>query len=530
MYCLRMINFIKLLLSYILIVIFFKACSSTIPPEPVVLELEPVEVVVEPIIELPPTPPEPILITSIIYNRNEMQISWEQSNDTNFQSYTLYQVDVNDNQIDTLAKIKNVLENEFSIFSFDPKIENWFMVQVTNKAGLSTDGLKKTHPIETEAPVVSTLHKVMGKDDLKIRWTKNLDKDFFKYNLYRSETSDMLGKELLKDVIKSQDTMEVLAMDSVYFYQIGVEDVWGLESLSNTIEGDYYIDILGKSYSLVKTKKLDLSSKKIFNDAPEEIGQLLNLEELFLQNNYLTGDLPKFLWKLENLKILNISNNQFSCKIPDEIHRMDSLEELWLSNNHIYGEIPYQVFTLKNLTHLNLSSNNISGSLSEAVGDLNNLKYLNLYDNRLTGFIPIELGRLQNLEFLSLGNNWINGTIPNELASARKLKSLGLFNNQLTGTIPKNISVMKDLEYLSLFGNQLYGEIPKELFIRMNLSYLRLNDNLFNEVDFHSICSSGYNWDYSMYFDLSNNRFKEELPICFTDPTFLDLYNSFNKK
>ena len=83
---------------------------------------------------------------------------------------------------------------------------------------------------------------------------------------------------------------------------------------------------------------------------------------------------------------------------------------------------------------------------------------------------------------------------------------------------------------MSLFGNQLIGEVPSELFTDLNLSYLRLNDNLFNEVDLTSICNSGYNWDYTMYFDLSNNQFKEELPICFSEPTFFDLFKSFNKK
>ena len=76
---------------------------------------------------------------------------------------------------------------------------------------------------------------------------------------------DMLEKELVKTIIVSKDTAEILAMDSVYFYQIGVEDVWGLESFSNIVEGDYYIEILGERYSIVKTKEIDFSSKKIFD-------------------------------------------------------------------------------------------------------------------------------------------------------------------------------------------------------------------------------------------------------------------------
>ena len=533
MKCRRMINLIKITLAYMLIVVFFEGCASAPSeqkPEPMVQKSEPMVIIPDPIPEIPPKPPEPIVITSVTYDRNEMNIFWQPSLDTNFQSYTLLQLDSALNIKDTITTIDDISKNKYSIYSFDPKIENWFMMRVTNKSGLYTDGLKKTHSLETEPPKASKLHKKKGRYDLEIRWTENLDKDFFQYNLYRSKRTDMLEKELVKTIIVSKDTAEILAMDSVYFYQIGVEDVWGLESFSNIVEGDYYIEILGERYSIVKTKEIDFSSKKIFDKAPREISQLINLEKLFLQNNYLTGDLPDFLWELKNLKVLNLSNNQFSCQIPGEIHLLQLLEELWISNNKIYGDVPHQVFSLKHLTHLNLSSNDISGSLSEAVGYLNSLKYLNLYDNRLTGFIPVELGGLPNLEFLSLGNNWINGTIPIELADAKNLKSLGLFNNQLTGKIPIQITDLDNLEYLSLFGNQLIGEVPSELFTDLNLSYLRLNDNFFNEVDLTSICKSGYDWDYTMYFDLSNNQFKEELPVCFSEPTFFDLYKSFNKK
>ena len=528
-----MINLIKTTIVCIFIVVLFEGCASAPPepkPEPIAQKSESKVIIPDPVPEIPPKPPEPIEITSVTYDRNEMNILWQPSVDTTFQSYTLFQVDSATNILDTVTTINNILKNEYSIYSFDPKIENWFMIRVTNKSGLYTDGLKKTHSLEIKAPSACILEKAKGKYDLKIRWNQNLDKDFSQYNLYRSKTSDMFKKELVKKIFNLVDTTEILALDSVYFYQIGVEDVWGLESYSNTVEGDYFIEILGERYSLVKTKEIDFSSKKIFYKAPEEIAQLINLEKLFLQNNYLTGDLPDFLWELKKLKVLNLSNNQFSCQIPGEIHLLHLLEELWISNNNIYGDVPHQIFSLKHLTHLNLSSNNLSGSLSEAVGDLNSLQYLNLYDNRLTGFIPTELGSLPNLEFLSLGNNWINGTIPFELANAKNLKSLGLFNNQLKGKIPFEITNLEKLEYLSLFGNQLIGEVPSELFTDLNLSYLRLNDNFFNKVDFISICNSGYNWDYSMYFDLSNNRFKEELPTCFSEPTFFDLYKSFNIK
>ena len=111
-----------------------------------------------------------------------------------------------------------------------------------------------------------------------------------------------------------------------------------------------------------------------------------------------------------------------------------------------------------------------------------------------------------------------------------KLESIALFENQLTGTIPKEVVTMKNLVYLGLFDNQLRGNISHQIFENSNFSYLRLNDNILEKVNYDSLCQSGYNWDNSIYFDVSDNDFKEKLPACFSDKVFYEIYSSFKDK
>ena len=504
-------------------------CASSPPPqpppspEPIVKKLVPPPVIL-------PSPPRGIKIQSVTYDRYEMVIEWEKSEDIDFDSYRLLRAMVGGKDSDTILVTRDINQTYFVLEKFDPTKENWFWVDVRNTTGLHTSGERKSNTLEVEAPKSSNLQTMKGRHDLKIQWTANKDEDFGKYTIYRSSMADMKDKEKVKDVLLREDTIQVLSLDSVYFYQVETQDYWGLTSYSNVVKGDYQVKIWEEEYSIVQTKKIDLTSNKLFGMIPPEFGKLLNLEILLLQNNFLTGDIPEELWDLRKLRVLNISKNQFGGKIPVDIHKANAIQEIWFANNNFYGNIPHQIFTLKNLTHINLSSNRLSGNISESVSNLENLQYLNLFDNNFVGSIPSEIGELKNLGFLSLGKNKLTGSIPPEIAGAEKLESIALFENQLTGTIPKEVVMMKNLVYLGLFDNQLRGNISHQIFENSNFSYLRLNDNILEQVNYDSLCQSGYNWENSIYFDVSDNDFKEELPPCFSDKVFYEIYSSFKDK
>ncbi len=508
-------------------VLFLWRCASAPPPppppEPVVKKLESPQVI-------PPSPPRGIKIQSVTYDRYEMVIAWEKSADPDFDSYRLLQSIGGSKDSDTILVTNDVSKSTFVLEKFDPTKENWFWIDVRNTTGLHTSGVRKSNTLEMEAPKGSSLQTMEGRYDLKIQWTMNKDEDFEKYTIYRSSVADMKNKEKVKDVLLREDTIQVLSLDSVYFYHLVTQDYWGLTSYSNVIKGDYQVKIWEQEYSIVQTKKIDLTNKNLFGMIPPEFGKLLNLEILLLQNNFLAGDIPEELWDLRKLRVLNISKNQFSGKIPADIHKANAIQEIWFANNDFDGSLPHQIFTLKNLTHLNLSSNSFSGNISESVSNLENLRYLNLFDNNFMGSIPSEIGELKNLEFLSLGKNNLTGSIPPEIAGADKLESIALFENQLTGSIPIEVVTMKNLVYLGLFDNQLRGNISHQIFENSKFSYLRLNDNIFEQVNYDSLCQSGYNWANSIYFDVSDNDFKDKLPICFSERVFYEIYSSIKDK
>ncbi len=502
-------------------------CASTpplpLPPEPVIKNPEPPLVISS-------SPPRALKVQSVTYDRNKMVIEWEKSEDADFDSYKLLQAIGDGKDSDTIFVTNDINQTNFVLEKFDPTKENWFWIDVWNTTGLHTNGLKKSNTIELEAPKGSSLQTMEGRYDLKIQWTMNKDEDFEQYTIYRSSVAEMKDKEKVKDVLLREDTIQVLSLDSVYFYQIKTQDYWGLTSYSNVVKGDYQVKIWGEEYSVVQTRKIDLTSKKLFGMISPEFGKLLNLEILLLQNNFLTGNLPEELWDLRKLRILNISNNQFGGKIPDDIHKANAIQEIWFANNKFDGNIPHQIYTLNNLTHINLSSNMLSGNISESVSNLEKLRYLNLFDNNFIGSIPSEIGELKNLEFLSLGKNKLTGTIPPEIADAHSLKSIALFENRLTGKIPIEIVSLKNLVYLGLFDNKLGGNISHHIFENPNFSYLRLNDNILQKVNYDSLCQSGYNWANSIYFDVSDNDFKEKLPNCFSERVFYEIYSSFKFK
>lgn len=79
-------------------------------------------------------------------------------------------------------------------------------------------------------------------------------------------------------------------------------------------------------------------------EIPEEIGNLVNLEELQLFGNKLHGSIPQSLGKLVNLKLLSLGEytggNNFNPEpIPFCITKLRNLEALFLANCNIKGTI-----------------------------------------------------------------------------------------------------------------------------------------------------------------------------------------------
>ena len=409
--------------------------------------------------------PQGVNIISVSYTVTEMTIEWEGATDQDFKEYKVLYSAIEGGDKDTLISYSDKSSTTHILTDFDPAQENWFWVDVLDKHGLSTMSGGMTNEID-DAPTSSDLYPISLNDEFQIMWSKNNNNDFGSYKLYQSFSEDMSNQILVYETNYRTDTTFVLSVDVLKYYQLVVEDIWGIQSKSNIEIGDYEIKLWGEYYSIVNTIELNLIENQLTGNIPPEIGILTNLTGLFLSYNYLRG------------------------------------------------EIPSEIGNLRNLTELHLGHNGLQGEIPPEIGNLVNLTYLSLWDNELTGSIPPEIGNLTSLIFLSISENKINGQIPLELGNLIHLNSLGLFNNELTGSIPSEIGNLTNLTYLGLFNNELTGGIPSEIWELKNIEFFRLENNqLINEIP-ESICELDFNWSNTTFFNISNNQFSPPYPEC----------------
>lgn len=221
---------------------------------------------------------------------------------------------------------------------------------------------------------------------------------------------------------------------------------------------------------------------------PEQIGQLLSLEELFLENNQLTD--ISVLSTLTNLTELDLDNNQLTDVTA--LSGLTQLTHLYLFKNQLTDVTG--LADLINLVDLNLAENQLI-SLA-GLSKLQSLIKLQLTKNALTDVAG--LGGLSKLENLDLDNNQLANVT--ELSSLTRLNRLQLRNNHLTDAIA--LAGLTQLEDLNLENNQLTDVTG--LFQWPNLSRLNLKNNHLTSLPESFLSLPRMCWVY-----LDNNRFSE---------------------
>src|SRR3990167_1640968 len=202
---------------------------------------------------------------------------------------------------------------------------------------------------------------------------------------------------------------------------------------------------------------------------PREIGNLVNLMDLYLDHNDLTS-LPKEIGNLVNITYLDLHRNVLTS-LPKEIGNLVNLRYLMLTDN-LLTSLPKEIGNLVQLHHLSLNSNKLT-SLPKEIGNLVQLNNLDLYTNNLTN-IPEEIGNLVNLSVLVLTANLLT-SIPKEIGNLVNLTYLNSTNNKLT-SLPKEIGNLVNLENLNLDRNNL-TMIPEEIGNLQNLIILDVSYN-----------------------------------------------------
>jgi hypothetical protein len=355
-------------------------------------------------------PPTQIDITSVTYDLSEMVVTWGQSNDFDFVSYELLYSETQGGEQSSITTITDINTTSYTISDFNPLEEQWYWIRVTDYWNLTT--MSNGYMVLDSPPTPSVLYPITYDDGYRISWSQNNDNDFQSYKLYESLSEDMSNQTLVYETDNKTETTYLITIEFLKYYQITIEDYWGLQSPSNIEVGDYFVELWGEYYSVLNTTELYLQSNELTGSIPSEIGNLTNLTFLTFYNNQLTGSIPPEIGNLTNLTYLSLSNNQLTGSIPPEIGNLTNLQYqggLWLNDNQLTGEIPPEIGNLTNLTGLGLSNNQLTGSIPPEIGNLTNLTNLRLEWNQLTGEIPESICDLNidwsNFNYFRIYNN-----------------------------------------------------------------------------------------------------------------------------
>ena len=233
--------------------------------------------------------PKSLNIQSITYTETEMTIIIEPSLDIDFLKYKILRSEDIDSQRSTLIELSNVVDTIVQIYDFDPVEPSWYWVEVEDIHGYKAVG--DGYFILDEYPGEPDLRDIEFIDStLSINWTPNIDPDFQSYKLFESMNPEMSDAVMIfetTDISVTTFNYQV-EMNQYRYYQLYVEDYWGLEtgsevkmgcswflfnntfidasydygrSLIQTNDGNYLIvgnmSILGDNYSNALLVKID---------------------------------------------------------------------------------------------------------------------------------------------------------------------------------------------------------------------------------------------------------------------------------
>ncbi|KAH0747267.1 hypothetical protein KY285_008924 [Solanum tuberosum] len=219
--------------------------------------------------------------------------------------------------------------------------------------------------------------------------------------------------------------------------------------------------------SICKSKglvKLNVSYCSKLESLPEEIGDLVNLEELHASGTLISRP-PSSIVRLNKLKSLSFGQPRVEDGVffvfPQVNEGLLSLKSLDLSYcNIIDGGLPEDIGSLSSLKHLNLNNCNIiDGGLPEDIGSLSSLKDLNVSGNNFE-HLPRSISQLGALEYLDLSDCKRLTQLPEDIGCLSSLKELNLSGNNLEH-LPRSISQLGALRSLTLSHCKRLTQLPE---------------------------------------------------------------------
>ena len=182
-------------------------------------------------------------VVSVAYNNDSLVVEWEQSND---QDFLRFEVLYSENQPDDFQIIDIIYDssqNHISLSSFNPTIENWFKIQTVDYWGQMVRGLELSNTIDAFPQVSDMVAVIFENDFFNVEWMKNREEDFHSYSLYVASDQNMTNAvvEHYSEVIDDTTYSFASAEGVINYFQVGVKDIWGQETLSEPKRGSSYL-------------------------------------------------------------------------------------------------------------------------------------------------------------------------------------------------------------------------------------------------------------------------------------------------
>ena len=201
--------------------------------------------------------PNPVNVESVEYDTTQMTIRWGESPDNDFKNYKVLYSNTESGDKDTLATYTNKSTTSYSITDFDPNVENWYWVEVSDVWGLTSTGTGWTNSLNDEPNSVNVTSVTYDLESMTITWEEyvpNMNRiKQMNQNTRSSVTNDFVSFELLKSdswdgtyssvvVITDQTTTSHTLTEYnplvENWFKVKVTDYWGLNSTGGMLTNE----------------------------------------------------------------------------------------------------------------------------------------------------------------------------------------------------------------------------------------------------------------------------------------------------
>jgi hypothetical protein len=365
--------------------------------------------------------PQSVDIISVTYDLEQMAVSWNQYSDPDFFNYVVLYSDTQNGTKTTIETITDANSNTYTLSEFNPTVENWFWVQVTDTVGLSSIGNGMSNSIDAEPNQVDVTSVTYDLETMTIVWEEyspdigrvltmnqslgtSVTNDFVSYELLHSSTEDgeYTSVVVINDIGTTSHSLSEFDPTQENWFKIRITDFWNLTSIGNgmsnsidaepnqvdvtsvtydletmTIVWEEYSQNMGRAYHLFESESADMSNQtEIFTseDNTETIYNLTGLDET--EYRYLHV-VVQDIWGLESTSNIGMGSfyyrfvNAFggsSDEIGESIQQTADGGYIITGSTESFGNGGKDVWLIKTDNEGNLEWNKSFGGANDDIG------------------------------------------------------------------------------------------------------------------------------------------------------------------